>query len=69
MEDLLNGVYGPVAFDYSVIPRRSISQFLHGLLMLSEINTWSNRVVAPNNFGAKWHVGRARPEVRNAQNV
>eukprot|EP00957_Ditylum_brightwellii_P123817 9438401-Ditylum_brightwellii.AAC.1 len=29
--DLINGEYGPVEFDYSVIPRRSITQFLHGI--------------------------------------
>jgi len=56
------GNMDPVTFDYSVIPRRSISQFLHGITMLSELNSWSTRVVGPHSFGAKWHVGRARPE-------
>lgn len=32
--------------------------------MLADLNTWAISEVGIENFQAKWHVGRARPEVR-----
>jgi len=60
--DLATGHYGPIEYDYDIIPQRSMSQFLRGIVMLSDINTWTAGVVGPHNFGAKWYGGRARPE-------
>mmetsp|Transcript_9384 Transcript_9384/g.10711 ORF Transcript_9384/g.10711 Transcript_9384/m.10711 type:complete len:385 (+) Transcript_9384:97-1251(+) len=60
--DLLNGKYGRVQIDDTIIPRRARAQFLHGIVMLADLNTWSVSNVGPYNFGAKWFAGRARPE-------
>ena len=49
--------------DNNIIPKRSTVQFLHGPVMLADILTWAISTVGPINFGAKYHVGRARPEV------
>lgn len=54
--------YGPISFDHNIIPRRSTAQFLRGIVMLSDINTWSIGKVGPHNFASKWYAGRARPE-------
>jgi len=54
--------YGEVSFDDSIIPRRSTAQFLRGIVMLSDLNTWSIGKVGPHNFASKWYAGRARPE-------
>jgi hypothetical protein len=48
--------------DNDLIPKRSEKQFLHGPVMLANLNTWSVDMVGPTNFGAKYFVGRARPE-------
>jgi len=63
IEDLVaNGKYGPIEFDDDIIPRRSTAQFLRGIVMLCDLNTWTVSNVGPYNFGAKWYAGRARPE-------
>jgi len=63
IEDLIVfGLYGPVEFDDGIIPRRSLAQFLRGIIAVADISTWSHGVVGPHNFGAKWSGGRARPE-------
>lgn len=48
--------------DNDVIPERSRVEFLRGPVMLSDLNTWSIRVVGPVNFAAKYYFGVARPE-------
>jgi len=62
LEDLISGKYGAVQYNTDIIPRRANAQFLRGIIMLADINTWSIRLVGPHNFGAKWFAGRARPE-------
>merc|ERR1712032_367229 len=62
LEDLIVfGLYGPVEFDFSIIPRRSMAQFLRGIIAMADLNTYTMGVVGPHNFGAKWSGGRARP--------
>jgi len=61
--DLLKGKYGGIQFDSSLIARRARAQFLRGIVMLADLNTWSVSNVGPYNFAAKWFAGRARPEV------
>jgi len=48
--------------DENIIPKRSQKQFLHGIVMLADLNTWSIQAVGPNSFGCKWYAGRIRPE-------
>jgi hypothetical protein len=48
--------------DEHIIPRRCKVAFLHGVVLWSNINTWSIDTVGPKNFAAKYFVGRARPE-------
>jgi len=60
--DLMKGVYGRIQVDDTIIARRAHAQFLHGIVMLADLNTWSVSNVGPYNFGAKWFAGRARPE-------
>jgi hypothetical protein len=45
-----------------LIPKWSETQFLHGPVMLANLNTWSVDMVGPTNFGAKYFAGRVRPE-------
>jgi len=62
LEDLFTGKYGEIEYDYTIIPRRSNTQLLHGKIMLANINMRTIEIVGPHVFGAKWHAGRARPE-------
>lgn len=48
--------------DRSILPADSRASFLRGPVSLSDLNTWAIGVVGPQNFGVKWHAGRARPE-------
>jgi len=48
--------------DRSIIPSDCVSEFLRGVVMLSEINTWTIATVGPQNFQTKWYGGQARPE-------
>jgi len=60
--DLTAGKYGYVEYDDDIVPLRATKRFLRGIIMLSDLNTWSIGKVGPHNFGAKWYAGRARPE-------
>ena len=60
----MKGLYGEVDFDSSIIPRRSSHQYLREIMLLADFHMQTIGVVGPNNFSAKWYVGRARPEVR-----
>ena len=51
-----------INIDYDIIPPRSKAEFLHGIVMLADLNTWSIGTVGPSSFGAKWYAGRPRPE-------
>lgn len=51
-----------IVLDYNVIPFTSVSEFVRGMVMLSDLVTWAIARVGPLNFGLKYHVGRARPE-------
>jgi len=63
LEDLIvQGKYGDIEFDNEALSKRSGTRFLRGIVALADLHTWSVGVVAPHNFGAKWYVGRARPE-------
>ena len=55
---------GGVTIDNDIMPQRSQKQFLRGPVAISDLNTWATAVVGPHSFAAKYHVGRARPEVR-----
>ena len=59
----MSGIYGQVTIDNDIIPQRAKVEFLRGIVLLSELNTWAIGRVGPFNFGAKYFVGRARPEV------
>ena len=48
--------------DRSIIPSQSASEFIRGVVMLSDLLSWAIGIVGPLNFSAKWFVGRARPE-------
>ena len=48
--------------DQNVIPFRCRVEFLNGIVMLADINTWAPAVVGPMNFGVKYYAGRPRPE-------
>jgi hypothetical protein len=61
MVSLLGTTEG-IAIDNNIIPKRSEQQFLHGPVMLANLNTWSIDMVGPTNFAAKYFCGRARPE-------
>jgi len=60
--DLTQGMYGAIEFDNMALSKRSGTRFLRGIVALADLHTWSAGVVGPHNFGAKWYVGRARPE-------
>jgi hypothetical protein len=49
--------------DYDVINSKSRTEFLRKDVLLAHLNTWAIATVGPNNFGAKYFCGRARPEV------
>ena len=51
-----------VKVDGSIIPMGCKIEFLRGIVMLAELNTWAWGTAGPPNFGLKYHVGRARPE-------
>ena len=51
-----------VKVDSSIIPLRCKVEFLRGIVMLAELNTWAWGTAGPPNFGLKYHVGRVRPE-------
>jgi membrane-associated phospholipid phosphatase len=51
-----------VKVDNSTIPMRCHVEFLRGIVMLAELNTWAWGIVGPHNFGLKYYTGRARPE-------
>jgi len=63
LDEMFKGTYGPVVIDTTIVPRRSMSTFLRKQVLLAEMNTWSISFIGPHNFGAKYYVGRARPEV------
>jgi hypothetical protein len=46
----------------TMVPSPCKNDFVRGVVMLSDINGFAIRTVAPLNFGTKWWVGRARPE-------
>ena len=48
--------------DYDVMPERSAVEFIGAVVRLYDLNTHFINYVAPHNFAAKWHAGRARPE-------
>jgi len=48
--------------DYSIMPKRSAVEFIGAVVRLYNMNTHFINSVAPHNFAAKWHAGRARPE-------
>eukprot|EP00586_Coscinodiscus_wailesii_P007469 CAMPEP_0172491718 /NCGR_PEP_ID=MMETSP1066-20121228/22571_1 /TAXON_ID=671091 /ORGANISM="Coscinodiscus wailesii, Strain CCMP2513" /LENGTH=296 /DNA_ID=CAMNT_0013260891 /DNA_START=511 /DNA_END=1401 /DNA_ORIENTATION=+ len=48
--------------DNSIIPKRSQNQFLNGIVMLAELNTWAVSAVGPYAFACKYYTGRCRPE-------
>lgn len=48
--------------DRSIIPMESATEFLRGIVLLADMNTWAMRVIGPYNFAVKWRYGRARPE-------
>jgi membrane-associated phospholipid phosphatase len=48
--------------DNTTIPLRCNVEFLRGIVMLAELNTWAIGTVGPINFGIKYYAGRARPE-------
>lgn len=60
--DMLSRSFGEVTLDYDIIPWRTSVQFLRGVVMMYDINTWAIGFVGPHNFLAKWHAGRCRPE-------
>lgn len=45
-----------------MVPSNCRHDFVRGAVMLSDLNGYAIRTVSPLNFGAKWWVGRARPE-------
>jgi hypothetical protein len=45
-----------------IIPSRCKVQFLHGVVLWSNVNTWAINIVGPKNFASKYYAGRARPE-------
>jgi PAP2 superfamily len=45
-----------------MVPSPSHIDFVRGIVMLCELNTYAIRTVAPFSFGIKWWIGRARPE-------
>jgi hypothetical protein len=51
-----------VKVDNTTIPLRCNVEFLRGIVMLADLNTWAIGTVGPINFGIKYYVGRARPE-------
>jgi len=53
-----------ISIDENIISKHSQADFVRGLVMLAHINTWAVSEVGKRNFQAKWHFGRARPEVR-----
>ena len=48
--------------DYDIMPKRSAVEFIGAVVRLYDMNTHFINYVAPHNFAAKWHAGRARPE-------
>lgn len=51
-----------VRVDQEVIPYSCVVEFIRGIVMLSDLNTWSIATVGPLNFGVKYFAGRSRPE-------
>lgn len=71
IKDLFGGAldkpYGPncadcVLVNRTIIPSQSLTEFIRGAVMLSDLNTWAFGAIGPLNFSVKWFVGRARPE-------
>jgi hypothetical protein len=60
---MVQGDYGTVEIDNTIIFKRCNVQFLHRDFMLADVNTWALNFVAPHNFALKWFIGRPRPEV------
>ena len=48
--------------DPDIVPTYSDSEFLRGVVMLANVNTWAPDIVGPMNFGVKFYAGRPRPE-------
>lgn len=51
-----------VQADPMIIPKRSGTEFLRGVVMWADLNTWAPAMVGPTNFGVKFFAGRPRPE-------
>lgn len=63
MYRMVQGDYGEVVIDNTIIRKRCNVQFLHRDFMLADVNTWALNFVGPHNFALKWFIGRPRPEV------
>jgi hypothetical protein len=61
MIDYLVNVLG-AKVDRTIIPSKSHTEFIRGIVMLADINTWAIAQVGTHNFGIKWKEGRVRPE-------
>ncbi len=48
--------------DRNIIPDMSNFEFIRGVVMLADLNTWAFGAIGPISFSVKWNYGRARPE-------